>query len=351
MFRAFILFPALSVAMMGWSTLAPAQAPAGPPERASAPQAAAPAQHEPDEVLVENAQMKLTRADYDADIQRVPAEMRNEFASDPKRLSAYLNNLLIVKTLAADARKAGLGDDPLLQRRAALETDRLLAQAQLQHLEEAAGKEFDAKSSEYKVKAKELYLIDRNKYRSPEQISASQILFDTKRRTPEEALALANETRRKLLAGADFAAIAKEMSDDPSARNNGGEIGWFTRERMDPAFSNAAFEMKNVGDISEPVLSRFGYHLIRFEGRRAAEVRPFEAVEPRIMAELRKQYIDAQRDARTVAIRTDPTLKVNQPAVDALVFRADPEIFSMPRRGSAEPLRGNRDKKGTIAPQ
>jgi len=69
------------------------------------------------------------------------------------------------------------------------------------------------------------------------------------------------------------------------------------------------------------------------------------------MAELRKQYIDAQRDARTVAIRTDPTLKVNQPAVDALVFRADPEIFSMPRRGSAEPLRGSRDKKGTIAPQ
>jgi len=351
MFRAFILFPALSVAMMGWSTLAPAQAPADPPERASAPQAAAPTQHDPDEVLVENAQMKLTRADYDADIQRVPAEMRNEFASDPKRLSAYLNNLLIVKTLAADARKAGLANDPLLQRRAALETDRLLAQAQLQHLEEAAGREFDAKSSEYKVKAKELYLIDRSKYRSPEQISASQILFDTKRRTPEEALALANETRRKLLAGADFAAIAKEMSDDPSARNNGGEIGWFTRERMDPAFSNAAFEMKNVGDISEPVLSRFGYHLIRFEGRRAAEVRPFEAVEPRIMAELRKQYIDAQRDARTVAIRTDPTLKVNQPAVDALVFRADPEIFSMPRRGSAEPLRGNRDKKGTIAPQ
>src|SRR6185503_19330107 len=326
MFRAFILFPALSVAMMGWSTLAPAQAPAGPPERASAPQAAAPAQHDPDEVLVENAQMKLTRADYDADIQRVPAEMRNEFASDPKRLSAYLNNLLIVRTLAADARKAGLANDPLLQRRAALETDRLLAQAQLQHLEEAAGREFDAKSSEYKVKAKELYLIDRSKYRSPEQISASQILFDTKRRTPEEALALANETRRKLLAGADFAAIAKEMSDDPSARNNGGEIGWFTRERMDPAFSNAAFEMKNVGDISEPVLSR-------------------------IMAELRKQYIDAQRDARSVAIRTDPTLKVNQPAVDALVFRADPEIFSMPRRGSAEPLRGSRDKKGTIAPQ
>jgi hypothetical protein len=80
-------------------------------------------------------------------------------------------------------------------------------------------------------------------------------------------------------------------------------------------------------------------------------VRPFEAVQPQIMAELRKRYVEAQRDAKTEAIRIDPALKVNQPAVDALVFRADPEIFSMPRRGSAEPLRGNRDKKGTIAPQ
>jgi hypothetical protein len=69
------------------------------------------------------------------------------------------------------------------------------------------------------------------------------------------------------------------------------------------------------------------------------------------MAELRKQYVDAQRDARTAAIRTDPTLKVNQPAVDALVYRVDPETFNTPRRGSAEPLRANRDKKGAIAPQ
>ncbi len=334
MFRTFILFPALLASLFAWPALAPGQIPA--PSPASAPPANA---HAPDEVLAENAQMRLTRADYDADMQRLPAEMRNEFASDPKRLTAYLNNLLVVKALAADARKAGLESDPLLQRRIALEVDRALADSQLRHLEQAAGKEFDAKSSEYRAKAKELYLVDRNKYRVPEQISASQILFDTRQRKPEEALALANETRRKLLAGADFAATAREVSDDPSAKSNGGAIGWFARERMDPVFSKAAFEMKNVGDIGEPVLSRFGYHLIRFEGRRAAEVRPFEDVEPRIMAELRKQYIDAQRDARTDAIRNDPTLKVNQAAVDALVFHPEPGAFgagTARRRGKGE---------------
>ena len=185
----------------------------------------------------------------------------------------------------------------------------------------------------------------------PEQINASQILFDFQHHTPEEALALAQQTRKKLIAGADFAAMAKELSDDPSAKTNGGQIGWFTRDRMDPSFSQGAFDMKNVGDISEPIKSRFGYHLIRFEGRRAAEVRPFEAVQPRIMADLRKRYVETQRDARTAAIRLDPALKVNEPAVDALVHPFDPESFGAPRRGSAGPIRGDRDKKGAVAPQ
>jgi peptidyl-prolyl cis-trans isomerase C len=344
MLRPITVFAALLALTLACQCPALAQAPAIPP-------APAKAQQSPEEVLAENAKTRLTRADYDADIQRLPAEMRDEFANDRKRLATYLTNLLVVKTLAADARNAGLENDPVLQRRVALEVDRALADVQLRRLEEAAGKEFDARSGDYLIKAKETYLVDKDKYRMPEQIDASQILFDLQHHTPEEALALAQETRKKLIAGADFNATAKELSDDPTAKTNGGRIGWFTRERMDPSFSEGAFDMKNVGDISQPIKSRFGYHLIKLEGRRAAEVRPFEAVEPKIMADLRKRYVDAQRDARTQAIRTDPDLKVNQPAVDALVQPFDPTLFGAPKRGSVGPIRGGRDKKGAIAPQ
>jgi parvulin-like peptidyl-prolyl isomerase len=344
MLRPITVFAALLASTLACQGAALAQAPAVPPAPANA-------QQNPDEVLAENAQTRLTRADYDADIQRLPAEMRVEFASDKQRLATYLTNLLVVKTLAVDARAAGLENDPVLQRRIALEVDRALADMQLRRLEEAAGKEFDAKAAEYTAKAKELYLIDKNKFRTPEQISASQILFDFKRHTPEEALALALETRKKLIAGADFAATAKELSDDPSATSNGGEIGWFTRDRVDPSFAEAAFDMKNVGDISEPIKSRFGYHLIRFEGRKAAEVRPFEAVQPKMMADFRKRYVETQRDARTQAIRLDPDLKVNKPAVDALVQPINPELFGTAKRGSVGPTRGDREKKGAVAPQ
>ena len=321
MFRPITFYAAIVAAVLAWAAALPAQTPAAPPAPAAATEPS------PDQMLAENPKTRLTRGDYDADIQRLPAEMREDFARDAKRLSSYLTNLLIVKTLAADAREAGLENDPVVQRRIALDVDRVLADAQLRHVEQVAGKEFDARSDEFALKAKELYLIQKDKYMTPDQVRASQILFDTKRRTPEEALTLARDTRAKLLAGADFAATARALSDDPSARSNGGEMGWFARERMDPAFGQAAFAMTKVGDISEPVLSSFGYHLIRFEGHRAPEVKPFEAIKPQMMAELRKRYVNEQRDARTNAIRNDPNLKVNQPAVDSLLVHVDPSLF------------------------
>src|SRR5438132_8310610 len=79
-----------------------------------------------DEVLAENALVKLTRADYETDLQRVPAKMRAEFAANPTRLTMFLNTLLIDKTLARQARDAGLDRDPEISRRLALELDRAL---------------------------------------------------------------------------------------------------------------------------------------------------------------------------------------------------------------------------------
>jgi parvulin-like peptidyl-prolyl isomerase len=80
-------------------------------------------------------------------------------------------------------------------------------------------------------------------------------------RSEAEALARAQEVRRRLEAGEDFATLAKEYSDDPSSANTGGDLGWFGKGRMVPEFEQAAFSLEpNV--ISEPIKSQFGYHLI-----------------------------------------------------------------------------------------
>jgi hypothetical protein len=105
MLRPITLFAALLASTLACQGAALAQAPAVAPAPANA-------QQDPDEVLAENAQMRLTRADYDADIQRLPAEMRDEFASDKKRLATYLSNLVARQDAGGRRAQAGLENDP-----------------------------------------------------------------------------------------------------------------------------------------------------------------------------------------------------------------------------------------------
>jgi peptidyl-prolyl cis-trans isomerase C len=277
------------------------------------------AQGAPDDVLAENATVKLTRGDFEADLQRLPAASRAGFASDPRRVTTLLYNMLVGKTMAAEARKGGLDRDPLVQRRMALEAEKVLAEVETQRIEALAGAEFDAKVAQYLPKVRERYLVDRDKFVVPEEIEASHILFLTNTRSEAAALALAQQVEAKLAGGADFAALAREFSEDPATRSGGGHLSWFGAKQMDPGFGKAAFALKNVGDVSPPVLSRFGYHVIRLDGRRPQRQKSFDEVKGQLIADMRQAYVNEQRSLKIAAIRDDPMLKIHQPALDALV--------------------------------
>ena len=279
------------------------------------------AQGAPDDVILENATVKLTRADYEAELQRLPAESRSTFSTNPKRVTSLLDSMFTGMTLAAEARKAGLDRDPAVQRRIALEADKVLAEVEGQHIEALAGAEFDAKSAQFLPKARERYLVDKEKFVVPVQIETSHILFLTSTRSEEAALALAQQVEAKLAGGADFAALAREYSEDPGSKGSGGHLNWFTAKQMDPAFSAAAFALKNIGDVSPPVLSHFGYHVIRLDGRRPQTQKSFDEVKDLLLADLRQAYVAEQRGLKVAAIRSDPALKVNQAALDSLIVQ------------------------------
>ena len=283
-----------------------------------------------DPVLVESSKVKVTRADFTAELQRVPPDMRGAFATDPKRVGIMIDNLLTIKQLAATARAAGAENDAIVQRRLALENDRVLAQIQVQRIEDEAGADFDARKAQFLLKAKERYAVDKDIYRTKDELSLSHILFDTTKRTPEAALALANDTRAKVIAGADFATLARELSDDAATRNAGGALPQAGLTKLDPAINNAITALKNPGDISDPVLSRAGYQLIRLDARRAARQLTFDEASGTIMTELRKQYVDDQREARISAIHNDPTITLNTPAIDALIIRIPDAMMLRP---------------------
>jgi peptidyl-prolyl cis-trans isomerase C len=100
-----------------------------------------------------------------------------------------------------------------------------------------------------------------------EEIHARHILVPTE----EEA----KKALARVKAGEDFAKVATEVSKDPSG--NGGDLGWFTKDRMVPEFSAAAFKLKK-GEVSDPVKTQFGWHIIKVEDTRTKTFPPFEQV-------------------------------------------------------------------------
>ncbi len=84
---------------------------------------------------------------------------------------------------------------------------------------------------------------------------------------------------KRLKAGEDFAKVAKEVSKDPGSE--GGDLGWFTKERMVPEFADAAFKLE-PGQLSEPVKSQFGWHIIKVEGKRQKTFPPFDQVKDQV---------------------------------------------------------------------
>ena len=292
-------------------------------EASLARQAAAQSPVADDPVLIENSLAQVRKSDYDIELLRLPPNVRAGFANNERRVNELVRRLLTERSLAALAREEKLDKVPENARRIDVEVNRVQMQLKLAKIDADAGAEFESKRAAFEGRARELYTIDRKKYTTPEQYSASHILFDTKSRPREEALKLANAARAQVVAGADFNQLARESSEDSSAKRNSGKLDWFTAAEMDPAFSAAVQALKSNGAVSEPVLSQFGYHVIKLEGRRPAAQKSFEEARDQIMAELKQKFMNEQRDAALAKVRADPTIKPNKEAIDALVIRID----------------------------
>lgn len=274
----------------------------------------APAPSSDSETLVTWRDMSLTRQDFEADLRRMPEENREEFRFDLKRITGSLENLLVYRTLASEARSLGIDKDPMVQKAVELATERMLGIERLNRFR--AG----IKVPDMNQAAKEKYLAEQDKFKVPEQVRAMHVLIAAKGRSDEEARKRADEVRAKALAGEDFGKLAQEYSDDPSAKTNQGDLGFFAKGQMVPQFSEAAFALTKPGEISPAVKTRFGYHVIRLADRKPARLRPFEEVRDTLVRQLQDSYVNDRVAEYVSAIRNDKSIKLNTEAIDALVI-------------------------------
>ena len=212
-------------------------------------------------VDIKQSDLALAEEDVGADMQAASPEAKRE------HLISYLADIIMV-TQAAD--KKNLADSPDFKRRLAFLRSKLLMGYELQQ---------EAKTALTDEALKQTYDEAVKSMSGQEEVHARHILVEGE----DEAKAILEQ----LKGGADFAKLAKEKSKDPGAAE-GGDLGYFTKDQMVPEFADVAFKMY-PGQLSNPVKTQFGWHVIKVEDKRIKQPPEFEKVKDQIEAYLARK--------------------------------------------------------------
>jgi peptidyl-prolyl cis-trans isomerase C len=187
-------------------------------------------------------------------------------------LVQFVSDMILVAK-AAETKK--MADTDAFKRRIAFARDKLLMEELLQSVGKAALTD-DAMHKVYDEAVKQMGEV--------QEVHARHILI---RAAPgdEKASKAAEDKIKAIIArlkkGEDFEKVAKEVTEDPSGKANGGDLGYFSKEQMVPEFSEVAFKLEK-SQISEPVKTQFGWHVIKVEDKRVKPAPTFEEVKPQI---------------------------------------------------------------------
>jgi peptidyl-prolyl cis-trans isomerase C len=234
---------------------------------------------------ITESDMRLAEAEIGSDLGNLPAEQRRR----------VLVEYLIENQLFADAAEAEkLASGPAFDERLAYWKRRALRDAF-----------FDkgVKGSLSDADTRKFYDSQVSAIKPEEEVRARHILVEDEMK--------AKELFEMIGHGSDFADLAKKHSKDPGSREEGGDLGYFGRGQMVPQFEEAAFKLKK-GDVSLPVQSQFGWHLIKLEDRRDRKAPDFDAVKERIAAALvhrKAQQVAGELRSKAKVEFVDPALK------------------------------------------
>jgi parvulin-like peptidyl-prolyl isomerase len=252
----------------------------------------------------------------------VPEAQRANFLTSYDRITTVADAVFIARSLAAKAKADGIDKDPIVQRRLQQAQDAVLADLYSQKVQR------ELRSTNLDARARELYLAEPLRYRTPEHVNVEHILIDLKGRTKEMARERANEVYAQAKSGKEeFLTLAARYSDDPTKDRNGGALGYSNPASFNAQAREAIAKLKSKGEISQPVESDSGFHIFRLVDRKAPETAKFESVQ-RTIVEAERERLQKQRaEAIIQDIRSSPTVVTHRNNVEALVVPIDPEVI------------------------
>lgn len=236
------------------------------------------------DALASRGAAAVTHLEFDARMSLIPEADRAPFLRDAGRLEKVVAELLLQKQLAADARQAGFLNEDLVRTRMEMAATAELARAWLEHYINQQG------DADYEALAREQYQLQPERFKSRPSIDVSHILISTDGRTVDEAEQIANDIRARLTEDPDaWDALVTEFSEDPSVADNRGKFSGVKAGDMVKRFETVAFALE-TGQISEPVRTQYGFHIIRLDAKHEPRQLDFDTVKARLMEQQRDQH-------------------------------------------------------------
>jgi len=219
-------------------------------------------------------------ADIDVEINALPERFQS-LRHDAGLRARVLQAMLRRYALSMQALNVHLDQDPVVKHQVLKARDDILI-ANLKQWQ--LGRQTPLSDKQIK----QYYEQNQDKFTIPEQVHARHILVSSRKK--------AKEVTRLLRHGKDFSTLAAEYSIDDSNKGRGGDLNWFPRGVMVKPFENAVFMLKKPGEISKPVKTQFGWHVIELLGKRPASRQSLEETRENIMGILRQQALSTWID-------------------------------------------------------
>lgn len=240
----------------------------------------------------------ITVADIEKHLGVMPKAEKNRIISNEDTRKRLVENVITEELLVQEAKKRNIENDKDFQTVLMQTKRRLMAQKIIQD---------DVMSKMDEKNLKRHFDRNRRNY-STDEVKASHILLKTKKEA-DEVYKLATKK------GANFGELAKKHSTDPTVSHNNGDLGFFSRGRMVPEFSEAAFKL-GKGDISRPVKTQFGYHIIKVHAKKKGKAVKFEDVAARV----RQDYQTSEIRSVIEKLKKKSDVSVNESNLKKLRF-------------------------------
>lgn len=281
------------------------------------------------EIISDKQGLGVKSDEIDALLNPAPLHAQLSLLKTKERFIEKISQIYLTKAIAEQQKQVPLTAEEQAK------LDNMIALFQFQRkIDHLTGENLP----DFEPLAKLEYEAHKSDYVTPEQVAVEHILIDTtKKHTENEALKIINDIIRQLKNGAEFAVLAEKYSDDGSVKNNKGKLGLFGKGQMIKEFEDVAYAIK-INEISKPVKTGFGYHVLRKYEHKPAAPKQFAEVKDEVIAKVKKEYIQARLNDFYESVKQENEMKLDEQAMEVYIADKVKSLESKLQLPDAKPV-------------